>query len=223
MREALTIERLKDVYGRIASRYDLQHVVITFGADQKGRRLLVENTVKEGDTVLDCGSGTGTTGIMAARKVGQAGKVTLFDFSDEMLSVARKKVAREGLQDRVGYQTGDMVNLPFKDDSFDVVLSTYSLCPLYDPVKRALELLRVTRPGGKVGAGHSAEPENAIVKFLADRVEDVAWRLPWLSMGCRFVDVLPDLEAAGAKVLLSRNIGFPLWPFRVFIIEKPSA
>ena len=78
MREALSKEKLKGIYGRIAKRYDLQHSLITFSADQKGRRILIENTVKEGDTVLDCGSGTGATGIMAARKVGQKGKVTLF-------------------------------------------------------------------------------------------------------------------------------------------------
>ena len=222
MREALSKEKLKGIYGRIAKRYYLQHSLITFSADQKGRRILIENTVKEGDTVLDCGSGTGATGIMAARKVGQSGKVTLFDLSEDMLSVAREKVVRESLQERVAFQTGDMVHLPFDDDSFDVILSTYSLCPVYDPVKAALELYRVTKPGGKLGIGHSTEPKNEIVKYLADRVEDVAWRFPWLSMGCRSVNVLPELERVGGKVLLLKQIGVPLWPFLVFVIEKPS-
>jgi ubiquinone/menaquinone biosynthesis C-methylase UbiE len=223
MREALSKEKLKGIYGRVAKRYDVQHSLITFRADQKGRRILIKNTVKEGDTVLDCGSGTGATGIMAARKVGRNGKVTLFDLSDEMLSIAREKVVQENLQERVVFKTGDMVDLTFDDDSFDVVLSTYSLCPTYDPVKAALELYRVTKPGGKLGVGHSTEPNNVIVKYLADRVEDVAWRLPWLSMGCRSVKVLPELENAGGKVLLSKHIGVPLWPFLVFVIEKPSA
>ena len=140
-----------------------------------------------------------------------------------MLSVAREKVLREKLQDRAVFQTGDMVQLPFDDGSFDAVLSTYSLCPLYDPVKGALELYRVTKPGGKLGIGHSTDPENAIVKYLADRVEDIAWRFPWLSMGCRSVNVLPALEKAGGKVLLLRHIGVPLWPFLVFVIEKPAS
>ena len=222
MRKALSTEKLKGIYGHIAKRYDFQHALITASADQKGRRILVENSVNEGDAVLDCGSGTGTTGIMAARKVGQSGKVTLFDLSEDMLSVAREKVVRENLQERVVYQTGDMVLLPFDDDSFDVVLSTYSLCPIYEPVKAALELYRVTKPGGKLGIGHSTEPKNEIVKYLADRVEDLAWRFPWLSMGCRSVDVLPDLENVGGKVLLLKHIGVPLWPFLVFVIEKPS-
>ena len=222
MRKALNTEKLKGIYGHIAKRYDFQHSLITFRADQKGRMILVEDSVNNGDEVLDCGSGTGTTGIMAAKKVGQGGKVTLFDFSESMLSVAREKVVRENLEERVVFQTGDMVHLPFDDNNFDVVLSTYSLCTLYDPVKGALELYRVTRPGGKLGVGHSTEPKNVIVKYLADRIEDIAWRFPWLSMGCRSVNVLPALENVGGKVLLSKHIGVPLWPFLIFVIEKPA-
>ncbi len=216
------MEELKSIYGRIAKRYDFQHALITARADQRGRRLLVEKSVSEGDEVLDCGSGTGTTGIMAAKQAGANGKVTLFDLSNAMLAVAREKVIQEGLQDRVTFQTGDMVHLPFDDETFDAVLSTYSLCPLYDPEKGALELYRVTKPGGKIGIAHSTEPRNSAVKWLADRVEDWAWHFPWLSMGCRSVSVLPALERAGGRTIFSTNIGIPLWPFFVFIVEKPA-
>ena len=222
MQKALGTDVLKSVYRHIARRYDFQHALITARADQKGRRILVEHAVNEGDAVLDCGAGTGTTGILAARKVGPNGKVTFFDLSEDMLSVAREKVGREGLQERAVFQSGDMVHLPFGDDSFNVVLSTYSLCPVYDPAKAALELYRVTKPGGRLGVCHSTVPKNPIVKYLADRVEDIAWRFPGLSMGCRSVDVLPVLESAGGKVLLSRHIGVPLWPFLALVIEKPA-
>jgi ubiquinone/menaquinone biosynthesis C-methylase UbiE len=222
LRKALSTERLKEVYGHIAKRYDFQHALITVSADQKGRRILIENSVRQGDEVLDCGSGTGTTGIMAAQRVGKSGKVTLFDLSEDMLCVAREKVTRENLQERVTFQTGDMVHLPFDDNSFDVVLSTYSLCPLYDPVAGALELYRATKPGGRLGVSHSTRPKKAIVRHLADRVEEIAWQFPWLSMGCRSVDVLPALEDAGGRVLLLKHIGIPLWPFLVFVIGKPA-
>ena len=223
MRTPLGTAKLRQVYGHIAKRYDLQHALITAWADQRGRRLLVERAVKAGDNVLDCGAGTGSTGIMAARKVGPNGQVTLFDLSDAMLTVARQKVARARLQDRVDFQTGDMVRLPFDDNTFDVVLSTYSLCPLYDPVKGALELYRVTRVGGLVGVCHSTDPGNPVMRYLSGKVEDIAWHFPWLSMGCRSVEVLPALEDAGARVLFSRRIGVALWPFRAFVVEKPAA
>ncbi len=122
--------------------------------------MLVEHAVRAGGVVLDCGAGTGTTGILAARKAGPNGRVTLFELSDEMLNVARAKVARDHLATKIESRSGDMVDLPFEDDTFDVVPSTYSLwCPLYDPVKGALEMYRVTRPGGRIGAAHSTGPE----------------------------------------------------------------
>ena len=221
MQDSLSIEALKTVYRQIAKRYDWQHALLTARADQKGRKLLVENAVHEGDTVLDCGSGTGSTGILAANQVGPQGKVTLFDLSEAMLAVARHKVIHAGLLDRIKFQTGDMVHLPFADNSFDVILSTYSLCPLYDPAKGALELYRVTQPGGMIAIAHSTLPRNPLLKWLATRVEGWAWHFPWLSMGCRAVSVLPTLEQAGGRVIFSRRIGVPLWPFLVCIVQKP--
>jgi demethylmenaquinone methyltransferase/2-methoxy-6-polyprenyl-1,4-benzoquinol methylase len=146
----------------------------------------------------------------------------LFDLSDEMLDIARDKVAREKLDCRVEFRTGDMDDLPFDDGVFDVVLSTYSLCPLYDPVEGAREMYRVTRTGGLVGAAHSTEPTNRVTRGLAHVVEAAAWRIRGLSMGCRAVDVLPAMERAGGRVLLRRQIGVPLWPFLVFVVQKPD-
>jgi ubiquinone/menaquinone biosynthesis C-methylase UbiE len=222
VRKGLSLDELRSIYGHIAKRYDFQHGLITAKADQRGRKLLVENSVGEDNEVLDCGSGTGTTGIMAAKRVGSKGKVTFFDLSDDMLAVAKEKITRERLQDRVTFQTGDMVHLPFDNNKFDVVLSTYSLCPLYDPSKGALELYRVTKPGGKIACAHSTDPRGRTLKWLADRVENWAWRFPLLSMGCRSVNILPTLKNVGGKVIFSKYIGVPLWPFFVFVIEKPS-
>ena len=184
--------------------------------------MLVRYAVKEGDRVADCGSGTGTTALMAADKAGPSGHVTLLDVSPGMLSVAREKAAKIGLLNRLDFMTGDMDQLPFDNDSFDVALSTYSLCPLYAPSKGAMELLRVVRPGGLIGVAHSTTPRNPVVRWLGDKIENFAWRFPWLSMGCRAVDVLPTLESAGAKVIFEKRIGVPFWPFLVFVVQKPK-
>ena len=217
MRAALGTDTLKAVYGKLARRYDLQHALLTARSDQRGRRLLVARAVREGDRVLDCGAGTGTTGILAARRAGPTGRVTLFDLSDSMLAVARRKVSAEGLGHRVTSRTGDLAHLPFADGQFDTVLSTYSLCPVGDPAAGALELYRVTRPTGRLGIAHSVEPANPVLRWLGDRVERTAWHFPWLSMGCRAVQVLPALQEAGARLVFSKTLGVPPWPFLVFV------
>ncbi len=119
-----------------------------------------------------------------------------------------EKVVREGLRDRVTLHTGDMVRLPFASNSFDVVLSTYSLCPLYDPEQGALELYRVARVGGKIAVAHSTEPRYPVLGWLADRIEGLAWRLPGLSLGCRSVTILPALQRAGGAFCFRRSSVF---------------
>ena len=223
MREGLDKQRLRAVYDRVAGRYDFQHGFLTARSDQRGRRLVVEKCVTPGDRVLDCGAGTGSTALLAARKTGPAGRLTLFDLSDGMLAVAKEKMAAAGFNGRVNFESGDMLNLPFDSNSFDVALSTYSLCPLYDPAKGALELYRVVKPGGRIGIAHSTEPEQPFVKWLADKVENVIWHLPSISLGCRSVSVLPALEKAGGRCIFKKTIGVPLWPFIVVVIEKPES
>ena len=93
MRNALPQEQLKSVYNQVARRYDFQHGFLTARSDERGRRMVVMKTVRQGDLVLDAGTGTGSTALLAAQKVGPQGKVTLFDMSDGMLAVARKKAA----------------------------------------------------------------------------------------------------------------------------------
>ncbi|HKJ87837.1 MAG TPA: methyltransferase domain-containing protein [Gammaproteobacteria bacterium] len=222
MRAAMEKTRLRSVYDRLAGGYDFRHGLLTAHSDQRGRRILVREAVQPGEEVLDCGAGTGTTGLLAAERAGPGGRVVLFDMSEGMLEVAAEKAERMQVRDRIAIETGDLLDLPFADDSFDVVLSTYSLCPVYDPAVGAAELYRVTRPGGRIGVAHSTEPANAWVRWLGDRVEDLAWHFPSISMGCRAVSVLPALEALGCRTVLRKRIGVPLWPFLVFVVEKPA-
>jgi demethylmenaquinone methyltransferase/2-methoxy-6-polyprenyl-1,4-benzoquinol methylase len=221
VRQALKQDQLLGVYSRVARRYDFQHALLTLRSDERGRKKVVDHTVRPGQNVLDAGAGTGSTAILAARQVGPDGRVQLFDLSSHMLEIARGRAEKAGVADRMSFQTGDLLNLPFADDSFDAVLSTYSLCPVYDPAAGAVELYRVVKPGGHLGIAHSAEPERSFIRWLADKIEDIIWRFPTLSMGCRAVDVHKALEGAGGELVYSKLVGVPLWPFRVLVIVKP--
>lgn len=216
----LSKEKLQNVYNNVASRYDWQHSLLTLNSDQKGRNLVIENTISPGDHVLDAGVGTGTTGLMAAEKAGANGKVTLFDLSEDMLEMARDKAAKAHLTDCLTFQLGDMETLPFAKNTFDAGLSTYSLDPLENPSEAARELYRVVKPGGKIGIAHSTAPSNTVVKKMSIWIEQIYWKIPQLSLGCRTVDVLPVFKTLGCKVLFKKKIGFPLWPLLVFVVKK---
>jgi len=222
MPEALSPGKLRGVYDRVARLYDWEHRLLTFASDQRGRELVVERTVGPGDRVIDAGAGTGTSALMAAERAGPAGEVTLFDLSEGMLSEADRKAGDRGLSGRLRFGRGDMTRLPFRDGAFDAAISTYSMCPLYDPAAAARELYRVVRPGGRIGVAHATEPDRPLVGWLAHLAERIYWKIPEISLGCRAVEVLPALEAAGGNVTFRRKIGFPLWPFLVFVVEKPG-
>jgi len=222
VRPALDKEKLQAVYDRVARRYDRQHALLTAHSDQHGRTLLVKKAVSRGDRVLDCGAGTGSTGLLAAQQVGPTGRVTLFDASAGMLAVAGEKAAKAGLRERIEIKVGDMLHLPYADESFDSVLSTYSMCPVGDPIRAAREVFRVTKPGGRIGVAHSSDPDNPLARGVARLVEDMVWHFPSISLGCRAVNVLPTFRQLGGRIVFKRKIGVPLWPFLVFVVEKPG-
>ncbi len=76
MKEALDKKYLTDIYNHRSGWYDLYHNLATFKSDDRGRKRVVQHSVKAGDSVLDAGSGTGSTALLAAEKVGADGKVS---------------------------------------------------------------------------------------------------------------------------------------------------
>lgn len=99
-----------------------------------------------GQLVLDVASGTGNAALAAARRFCD---VIATDYVPELLEQARLRAEADGLP--IGIQEADAEQLPFADASFDVVLSTFGAMFAPDHEQVARELLRVCRPGGKIG------------------------------------------------------------------------
>ena len=105
-------------------------------------------SIKEGDSVLDLGSGAGNDCFVARAIVGETGNVTGIDFTDAMLEKARKNVAKLGFTN-VEFVQGDIEEMPLADNQFDVVVSNCVLNLVPDKTKAFSEIYRVLKPTGQ--------------------------------------------------------------------------
>lgn len=118
------------------------------------QRTVILARLQPGDAVLDVGCGTGTLAIEAARRTGSTGRVAGIDPGAEQIARASKKAARlnQKLYPPVEFQTGVIEQLPFPDQTFNVVLSSLMMHHLPASLKRQglAEIARVLKPGGRL-------------------------------------------------------------------------
>jgi len=105
-------------------------------------------SLKEGEVVLDLGSGAGFDSFLAARKVGTTGRVIGVDMTPAMIAKATSN-AKAGGYDNVEFLLGDIEALPIPDDSVDTAISNCVINLVLDKEKVFRELYRVLRPGGR--------------------------------------------------------------------------
>lgn len=106
--------------------------------------------LREGETVLDLGSGGGIDVLLSAQRVGPSGFVYGLDMTDEMLALARKNQAEAGATN-VEFLKGVIEDIPLTDGSVDVVISNCVINLSLDKPKVLAEIARVLRPGGRIG------------------------------------------------------------------------
>jgi SAM-dependent methyltransferase len=106
--------------------------------------------LREGETVLDLGSGGGIDVLLSARRVGPTGRAIGVDMTDEMLSLARRNATEAGATN-VEFRKGTIEALPLDDASVDVVISNCVINLASDKAAVFAEIARVLKPGGRVG------------------------------------------------------------------------
>lgn len=140
------------MFDGIAERYDLTNDLISLGQDRRWRKLTLAATgAQAGDYVLDLAAGTGTSSEPFADL---GAHVVPCDFSIGMLQVGKER------RPDLAFTAGDATALPFAEASFDIVTMSFGLRNVVDTVAALRELLRVTKPGGKVVICEFSQPTN---------------------------------------------------------------
>ena len=191
------------MFDDVASRYDLTNDVLSLGQDRRWRKAVVSAVgPRPGERVLDLAAGTGTSTLPIA----EAGAFAVpCDFSQGMLAVGKRNLPV------LPFTAGDGTRLPFADASFDAVTISFGLRNLVDPDAGLREMLRVTRPGGRLVVCEFSSPTWA--PFRTVYVEYLMRALPAVA---RAVSSSPD-----AYVYLAESIR--AWPDQAGLAARVAA
>jgi demethylmenaquinone methyltransferase / 2-methoxy-6-polyprenyl-1,4-benzoquinol methylase len=203
------------MFDGLADRYDLLNDVLSMGQDRRWRRVVAEAVAAgPGELVLDLAAGTGTS---SRAFTGAGARCVACDFSLGMLQAGARKPAT-----RVRFVAGDALALPFKDLCFDAVTISFGLRNVVDPDAALAELLRVTRPGGRLVIcefGHlpGRRLDAVYARYLAAVLPLVARRLSGNGEAYRYLaesiaawpaqpELAQRIAAAGWRAVRWRNL-----------------
>ncbi len=151
-------------------------------------------SLKEGETVLDLGSGAGFDCFLAANRVGKTGHVIGVDMTPDMLEKARAN-ARKGGYDNTEFRLGEIENLPVADNSVDVIISNCVINLSPDKVRVFEEAFRVLKPGGRLMVS-----DIVLLKKLPDFVrESVSGYVGCISGAILKKDYISAIEGRGFR------------------------
>jgi demethylmenaquinone methyltransferase/2-methoxy-6-polyprenyl-1,4-benzoquinol methylase len=161
------------MFDAVAPRYDVTNDVLSLGQDRRWRRVVARLVgARPGDRVLDLAAGTGTSSEPFAA-VGA--RVVPCDFSLGMLRVGKQR------RHDMAFTAGDATRLPFADGVFDAVTMSFGLRNVVDVDAALREMLRVTRPGGRLVVCEFSHPtwrpfRTVYVEYLMRALPAVARR-----------------------------------------------
>ncbi len=217
------------MFDAVAERYDLLNDVLSVGQCRRWRSVVARVVAaRQGDAVLDIAAGTGTS---SRAFTASGARCVACDFSLGMLRVGASR--SPGL---VSFAAGDALALPFADKAFDVVTISFGLRNMADPDAALAEMLRVTRPGGRLVIcefSHlPARPLDAFYqRYLATALPQVASRLSRNAPAYAYLaesikhwpaaeELAGRLRAAGWSAVRWRNLTFGV--VAVHVGRRPS-
>ncbi|MCP3856605.1 MAG: arsenite methyltransferase [Actinomycetia bacterium] len=172
--------------------------------------------LREGETVLDLGSGGGIDVLLSARRVGPTGKAYGLDMTDDMLELARQNQSDAGVEN-VEFLKGHIEDIPLPDDSVDVIISNCVINLSSDKGQVLREAFRVLRPGGRFAVSDvvvrgTLDPKirssvEAWIGCVAGALDEDDYRMLLTQAGFTDIEVQPTrvYELADAEQVLAAN------------------
>lgn len=158
-----------NVFQSVAQKYDLMNDLMSFGIHRLWKRYTIDcSGVRTGMRVLDIAGGTGDLTAQFSRRVGPSGEVVLADINDAMLEVGRDKLRNRGIVGNVRYVQANAEELPFADDSFDIITIAFGLRNVTDKQKALESMFRVLKPGGRLLVLEFSKPQPPLLSQAYD-------------------------------------------------------
>jgi ubiquinone/menaquinone biosynthesis C-methylase UbiE len=158
---------IKNQMEKMVNSYDLYMKRITLGREEDLRKMTVNLAhIKTGDNVLEIGCATGTLSLAAKRQAGQEGNVFGIDIIPGMIEVSKKKAAEAKLD--VTFQLGNIEDIPFPNEHFDVVMCSFMIFHMSEKVrnKGIEEIFRVLKSKGSLLVLDLALPPNKVSRTI---------------------------------------------------------
>jgi len=144
-------EKIQQMFGTIAPRYDLLNRMLSFGIDRRWRKKAVQLLkYRDGARILDVATGTGDVALEIARTTPSSVKITGADFCKEMVDLGRIKVAQSPYAGRIDFTVAPCEDLPFPNETFDSITIAFGIRNVVDRKLGLAEMWRVLRPGGRM-------------------------------------------------------------------------
>lgn len=158
-------EQVAQMFDNISGNYDFLNHFLSMGIDIQWRKKVLKLVKKEQPkSILDIATGTGDLAILLAKTNPE--KIVGLDLSNGMLEVGRKKVTEKKLNHIITMIQGDSENLPFDDNSFDVITVSFGVRNFENLKKGLTEILRVLKPSGTLVVLEFSQPTKFPMKQL---------------------------------------------------------
>ncbi len=159
--------RIRQMFNNIAPSYDLLNHLLSLNIDRYWRWRTTRLVPPQGESpILDLCTGTGDLALAYDRAAGKRVPVVGADFCHEMLLRAEAKTQRKEAQDRIRYLEADAQHLPFPDNHFQIATVAFGLRNVTDTDRGIAEMVRVTKPGGRVAILEFSQIQNPVLGGL---------------------------------------------------------